>query len=204
MSEKQDRQGVRTASDLERKYQFGKQFAEVLGVALDARDSVDRIESELRSEILEQVTSLTRSAEEIILSALKSYVETSGYEEFKSTLKAELEVWAEGITGRVSATERNVENVDSDLQSKFNTITKYFTFNIDGLTIGQADNPNRVVLDNDEITIFTQGIPVQQFKVDGTSLIPILTVSKAMNCLGLRITEDETHINCDYYKGVGE
>ncbi len=35
---KQDRQGVRTASDLERKYRFGQTFAEVLGIANDAQD----------------------------------------------------------------------------------------------------------------------------------------------------------------------
>lgn len=35
---KQDRQGARTASDLEQRYQFGKTFAEVMGIASDARD----------------------------------------------------------------------------------------------------------------------------------------------------------------------
>jgi hypothetical protein len=35
---KQDRQGARTPSDLEYKYQFGKTFAEIMGVATDARD----------------------------------------------------------------------------------------------------------------------------------------------------------------------
>ena len=36
---KQDRVGARTAADLERKYGFGKQFAEIMGVATDARDA---------------------------------------------------------------------------------------------------------------------------------------------------------------------
>lgn len=34
---KQDRQGVRQASDLEQKYQFGKTFAEIMGIATDAQ-----------------------------------------------------------------------------------------------------------------------------------------------------------------------
>lgn len=39
---KQDRQGVRTAADLEWKYQFGKRFAEVMGIATDAQDAANR------------------------------------------------------------------------------------------------------------------------------------------------------------------
>lgn len=38
---KQDRQGARTVPDLERKYNFGKTFAEILGVATDARTAAD-------------------------------------------------------------------------------------------------------------------------------------------------------------------
>ena len=34
---KQDRQGARTPADLERKYQFGKSFTEIMGIATDAR-----------------------------------------------------------------------------------------------------------------------------------------------------------------------
>jgi hypothetical protein len=35
---KQDRQGARTPADLERKYNFGKSFAEAMGIATDARE----------------------------------------------------------------------------------------------------------------------------------------------------------------------
>ena len=38
---KQDRQGVRTANDLEQKYNFGKSFAEVMGIATDAQKAAD-------------------------------------------------------------------------------------------------------------------------------------------------------------------
>ena len=39
MSEKQDRQGARTASDLVQRYSFGKTFAEVMGFATDAQET---------------------------------------------------------------------------------------------------------------------------------------------------------------------
>ena len=307
---KQDRQGVRKASDLEYKYQFGKRFSEIMGVVEDAQKNVTEIEStiadrinqhysslartvneismevgeltetakenkdnvaslairsdeisaevssvseatktlegttqtiteevsalkvaqdgiltevtsvksatetlqqdadetdaelnEIRESITTQSTSIMESFDSIILSALESYVTKSGYEEFKQTLVAELEVWAGGIVGRVSQTESDIKDVDSDLQEKFNTITKYFTFDVNGMTIGQVDNPNRVIIDNDDITIMVHDKVVTTFKADGSGLIPILNVTKMANILGLQITQDSTHINIDY---VGE
>ena len=174
-------------------------------------DTIQRIESaekdieenrtqttEVKNQIVIQSTELINTANQILMSALESYVETSNFDEFKSTLKTELEVWAAGITGRVTETETSIQNVNGDLQQKFNTITKYFTFDINGLTIGQVDNPNKVVIDNDEINILVNGIPVQQFNADGTALIPVLKITMMLNLLGLQITEDEMHINCDY------
>ena len=198
---KQDVATVRTASDLERKYQFGKQFAEIMGIALDAQKSVSEVESTIRNEILHQMTSFTRDTEQIILSALAKYVEDSDFEEFKLTLETEFGVWAGGIFARVTSAEENIQKVDDDLQEKFNTITKYFTFDIDGMTIGQTDNPNKVVIDNDEITILVGDKVVQTFKSDGTGLIPILKVTTMANIMGLQVTQDSTHINWDY---IGE
>ena len=97
--------------------------------------------------------------------------------------------------------EERRQIVDADLQEKFNTITKYFTFDVNGMTIGQVDNPNKVVIDNDDITILVGDKIVQTFKADGTGLIPILKVTTMANIMGLQITQDSTHINWDY---VGE
>lgn len=41
MSLKQDRQGVRTAAELEQKYHWGKRFAEIYGIATDAREKAE-------------------------------------------------------------------------------------------------------------------------------------------------------------------
>lgn len=228
---KQDRQGVRTASELERKYQFDKQFAEIMGINLDTQKSVTELGSSLRSEmgevstglqgelaamdkniredmgemdsylsreIEEQSTSMTRTTEAMIIKALERYVETKDFDEFRTTVQTDFQVWADGILGRVTKTEETIASVDSDLQEKFNTITKYFAFTINGLTIGQVDNPYRIVIDNDDITIYSGDKIVQTFKADGTALIPALTVTQSMNLVGLRITSDSTHINIDY------
>lgn len=169
-----------------------------------ATKTIQKIESDyVTNQVLSSETAMVQSlikqsAESIISQVVDTYVSKTADEEFKAMLKSELEVLAGGITGRVTETEENIKNVDGDLQTKFNTITKYFTFDINGLTIGQVDNPNKVVIDNDEISILVNNMPVQEFKADGTALIPILKVTMMLNLLGLQIAEDATHINCDY------
>lgn len=69
MSEKQDRTYARTAQDIERKYSFGKTFAEMLGLINENRDKVDSVESSLRDEIKEQSTTLKRDAALIVAEA---------------------------------------------------------------------------------------------------------------------------------------
>lgn len=49
MSLKQDRQPARTVPDLERKYNFGKSFAEILGIATDARKFAEEAKQEVGS-----------------------------------------------------------------------------------------------------------------------------------------------------------
>jgi hypothetical protein len=211
LNDKQDRHGVRTAADLERKYQFNKRFAEIMGIALDAQNAVSVVESDLRHEILEQATSITRSTSEIIMTALETYVETTDLEEFKKTISAEFKVLADEISGRVTAAETKIGSVDTDLQERFNLLSKYLSFTINGLKINatyidddgvEKTCPNEVVIDNDDVTIYSNGNIVQEFKADGTGLIPKLNVTTLANILGLQITEDDTHINIEYV-GVG-
>jgi hypothetical protein len=198
----------------------GKTERSLLDINSDKESStIERIESaekdieenrsqtnEVANQVVRQSTQMYNTADEVVQKALAEYVKTSNYEEFKKTLESELTVWAGGISGRVSATETSIQDVNGDLQKKINEITKYFTFDINGLLIGALDangNPskNKIVIDNDEITIYASNVPVQEFKADGTALIPTLKITKSLNVVGLRISESETHIDCDYIVG---
>ena len=159
--------------------------------------------NEVAERVTVQSTQMANTASEIVLKALESYVEKTSLEEFAEILRSEFAVTAEGIKALVSANETAIKDVDGDLQAKFNEITKYFTFDINGLEIGALDDdgnpsPNKVVIDNDEITIMVNGYPVQKFDADGNATIPNLSVHGMLKMLGLLWTEDETHINCDY------
>ena len=160
---KQDRQGVRTPADLERKYNLGnlgKAFSEVLGVSLDTRNSVDSIKSELRSEFEQQITSLTRDTERIILAALESYAETTDLEEFKQTVQSELSVMADKITMDFTTTTEKIDAINEDLLSVEEELQKHFEFSQDGLAIKAGENSMTLKIDNDLILFEKNG---QQF-----------------------------------------
>lgn len=122
---KQDRQGVRTASDLEQKYNFDKTFAELMGIATDARDKVDSVESTLRSEIEEQYTTISRDTEKVIVEALKSYVETDELTEYQKTVESQFQVMAEEVSAKITSTEKKITEVKDDLTGQVEAFEEY-------------------------------------------------------------------------------
>lgn len=151
---KQDRQGVRTAAELERKHAWGKKFTEVLGIATDARESVDVVESKLYNEILTQVTSITRNTEEIVISALQSYAETSDLDELKTQIEAEFKVMADRITMSFESSMLQISEVNGDLQTVVEDLQKHFEFTVGGLVIKAGDHDMKLLLDNDVVAFY--------------------------------------------------
>lgn len=151
---KQDRQGARTPADLERKYNFGKTFAELMGLALDAQKSVSQVESSLQSNFLEQMTSITRDTEQIVLAAMESYVENADYEEFKKTVSSELAVMADRITMSFTTATEQLESVNGEVLPVVEFIQKHFLFSGEGLIIKAGEDSMYLELDNELIQFF--------------------------------------------------
>lgn len=157
MSSKQDRQGVRTAVDLERKYNFGKTFAEVLGIATDAQKAVGELEQEVLNQMAEQYTAMIRDSTQIVMSALDSYVETNDYEEFKQTVESQFVQNANDITLKFKATNETIKNVDGEMQKWMEQYSKHISFSEEGIIIGSGDNSVTLQLDNEEGVVISRG-----------------------------------------------
>lgn len=171
-------------------------------VAESVKGEKNIIYNEVKQITKEMQTAIVADCEQIIMSSLENYVETGNFSELRETISSQMVFMAEQMALSFTETNSRIEQVDSDLQEKFNTITKYFTFDINGLTIGQVDNPNKVVIDNDEISILVNGVVVQQFDAEGRALIPELTVTKGINLFGYVIDQDsEGRVNCEYMGG---
>lgn len=113
--------------------------------------------TEVQNQIVRTETSAVATATEIIFDALKEYVEVSNYTEFRETVEASLQILADQIDLNFTTTTTDISNVDGDLQQKFNLISKYMTFDINGITIGSNESPLKLSVDNDEIKFMKDG-----------------------------------------------
>ena len=157
--------------------------------------------SEIQSTMMEQSTAVVSTCEEIILAALENYVETSNYESFKETIQAQLQIVADQISMNFTEMTSQIEEVNGDLQEKFNIITKYFTFDVDGLTIGQTDSAYKVVIDNDRYSMLVNDVEVLWI-ANGKVHTPEIAVTKKMNVFGYLIKQDDKgNVNCEYVGG---
>ena len=157
--------------------------------------------SEIQSTMMEQSTAVVSTCEEIILAALENYVETSNYESFKETIQAQLQIVADQISLNFTEMTSQIEEVNGDLQEKFNIITKYFTFDVDGLTIGQTDSAYKVVIDNDRYSMLVNDVEVLWI-ANGKVHTPEIAVTKKMNIFGYLLKQDDQgNVNCEYVGG---
>lgn len=152
MSEKQDRTYVRTAQDIERKYSFGKTFADMIGLINDNRDKVDSVESGLQMvngylEITDNSTSLRRDTEQIVMSAtetvkkeLNDSISDISNEVSELSSKVELKLDAEAVN--IAIEQEMAKGVD-----RVETKTGY-RFDSDGLNISKTGEEMSNVLDN--------------------------------------------------------
>lgn len=152
MSEKQDRTYVRTAQDIERKYSFGKTFADMIGLINDNRDKVDSVESGLQMvngylEITDNSTSLRRDTEQIVMSAtetvkkeLNDSISDVSNEVSELSSKVEMKLDAEAVN--IAIEQEMAKGVD-----RVETKTGY-RFDSDGLNISKTGEEMSNVLDN--------------------------------------------------------
>jgi hypothetical protein len=166
MGVKQDRTYARTAQDLERKWKFGKSFAELLGLINDNRDKVDSVESSLRNEITEQSTTLKRDTEQIVMQATET-VRTelnegiSGVNENISELSSKVEM-------KVDANSVNIA-IESAMQEGVDRVyTKMgYSFDDEGINISKSGSEIANKLDHTGMYVKKSGNEVLTANANG-------------------------------------
>ena len=129
------------------------------------------------------------------------------YSELSEIVKSQLQILSNSIAINIEQLTKRVNEVDGDLQSKFNTISKYFSFDIDGLKIGSTytdDNgveqtsPFTIVIDEDEFLMKYMDNDVIRLDSQGQSHIPDLKITEELNLFGYKISEDNGKVNLEY------
>lgn len=114
--------------------------------------------SQTKDSVLEQATSLINNHQSIIMSAMENLVETGDFEQYKESVKTEFELLAGEINMMFEITSEQIEDVNGDLQSKFNRLYKHIQFTgEDGITISMGTGKMALQLDNDIISFTKDG-----------------------------------------------
>lgn len=145
MSDRQDRVAPRTAMDIERKYNFGKKFSEILGLIDDSREKVDSVESSLRQEITNTATTLKRDTEQIVMEATKEVKDDVS----ELSQKVEFKVDANAVN--IAIERKWAEGID-----QVETATGY-RFDAEGLNISRAGEEMSNQLDNTGMYVMRSG-----------------------------------------------
>ena len=119
-----------------------------------APEDVDENLDDIKTVTSSNSTDIERTENKVGLIASKSYVETSAFDEYKEEVTAEFGVRAEEINMKFTTTTEQIENVDGDLQSKFEKVYKHIAFNDNGITIGSGDSAIELVIDNESGIVF--------------------------------------------------
>ena len=171
MSTKQDRAAPRTVADIERKYNFGKSFAEIIGLIDDTRDKVDSDYSELRSEVTEQSTSIRRDTEQIVLQATKSVQDVEKkVNDGLGAANDSIRVLSSTVEQKITAEQMSV-TIQQELAKgvdRVETSTGY-VFDAEGLKINKSGSGMSNLLDNTGMYVKRDGEDVLTANSEGVS-----------------------------------
>lgn len=157
MSSKQDRAAPRTVADIERKYNFGKSFAEIMGIVDDIREEVDADYTELHNEITEQYTSIMRDTEQIVMDATQTISD-----ELTQTVEQKLS--AENLSIVVK------ETIDNGVDKVEIKETGY-VFDSEGLKINKDGEQMMNLLDNTGMYVQRSGNEILTANSDGVTAV---------------------------------
>ena len=99
-------------------------------------ERVSESENRVTQTTTQQITDLQQNVNSIILSALENYVETGDFGSYKEEVSTKLSVLTDQLGIDITKVTERIDDVDGDLQAKYESITKAFRFTDEGLIIG--------------------------------------------------------------------
>ena len=115
----------------------------------------------------QQITDLQQNVNSIILSALENYVKTGDFGSYKEEVSTRLSVLTDQLGIDITKVTERIDDVDGDLQAKYESITKAFRFTDEGLIIGESGNEVLLRLDNDILQFVRNNTPELQITAEG-------------------------------------
>jgi hypothetical protein len=112
----------------------------------------------VKEQSIAQMTATIAQCNQIILSALESYVETSNFEQYQETVSTQLQILSDEILMSFSTVTDRITTVDGEVQSKFDQVYKYIQFADGSITLGSSENNITLSIENDIILFRKNGV----------------------------------------------
>lgn len=171
---------------------------EALNKANDVQSNLDDETSRIYTELTDQRTDIINDVEDITASALKEYTSVSEFETYKKMMESEMMLTANNMSMQFTQTNEKINNTNESLQNQINKIQKCFTFDMNGLTIGQSDNPYKMVLNNDRFSMMSNNSEVMWI-ANGKVYTPFIEIVSGLKMLGYELELDaHGNLNCGY------
>lgn len=167
--------------------------------ALSAEESLEDTSIELIEKIEKHSSDIKSDYEVILNSRLETYIKKEEAEQLVEDAESRLTVKSDGIYAEVAATiYEPLKKTTDELNGKLEERTKYLSFTVEsGLTVGNPDSNNKIVIDDNDLSIISNNNVVQQFDSDGNALTPKLRVTQLANLFGYIIEMDDLgNVNC--------
>lgn len=118
-------------------------------------EAIDSGDMMIRKTTAEQIASVVQDCEKFVLSAVKTRVDTSSYEEFRKTVEAKFKILSDEISMNFNSTTEQITDVDGDLQSFLTRFSKFIRFTGDtAITIGSGNSAITLEIDNETGIVF--------------------------------------------------
>lgn len=160
-------------------------------------DAYDKIEKSITTSS----TSIKSYCDSIVMNAIKDTVSNGEVDDKIEELRSSLKLTTDGLETSITKLSDPSRNGQAQLQNQLNTITKYFTFGMNGMTIGQKDNPYKVSIDNTKYAMKVNDEDVMWIQ-NGEVNTPDLYIKHRMRLFDYIIEQDSHgNLNCQYIGG---
>lgn len=111
-------------------------------------------------EAIENTSIIAQTAEEIIFEVVQNYVEKVGYEEYQEDISTTLQLLADEMVLKFNTAITEIENVDGNVQTQFQEISKYIRF-VDGkIILGEVGNQITLEISNNRLSFLQNNLEV--------------------------------------------
>lgn len=109
---------------------------------------------------LQNSSLIAQTAEEIIFEVVQNYVEKVGYEEYQEDISTTLQLLAEEMVLKFDTAITEIENVDGEVQTQFQEISKYIRFADGKIILGEVGNEITLEISNNRLSFLQNNLEV--------------------------------------------